>query len=78
VSAGGAGERWLMWEVRAAAGQVEALLAWVLHEAPAGAQVYSSEDRVVVIAEAASGVLADPPKDLLARPAHSWTFERVR
>jgi hypothetical protein len=78
MSERGAGERWLMWEVRAATGQVEALLAWALREAPAAAQVYRSEDRVVVIAEAASGVLADPPKELLARPAHSWTFERVR
>lgn len=67
-----------MWEARAAEDQVEPLLEWALREAPAQAQVYRSADRVVVIAEAPPDTLADPPNALLARPAHVWTFARVR
>jgi hypothetical protein len=75
---------WVMWEARAAAGQAEALLAWVLQRAPDGAQVYRSEDRVVLIARQIKEVsretepLPEPPPALVARPAHAWHFERVR
>lgn len=69
-----------MWEARAAAGRTEDLLGWVLAAAPAGASVYRAAgdaERVVVIDPAGVGVVADPPADLLARPAHSWDFQPV-
>jgi hypothetical protein len=67
---------WLMWEAKAPAERTDALLAWVLAEAPADAQVYRSADRVVVIAEGLDA-FADPPDDLVARPAYAWSFDRV-
>jgi hypothetical protein len=73
---------WLMWEAKAAPQRVADLLAWVLDHAPTSGQVYRSADRVVLIieapAEALIAAIADPPGDLLARPAYSWRFERVR
>ncbi len=68
---------WLMWEAKAASGQGEALLAWVLERAPDGSQVYRSEERVVVIAEVPA-LIADPPADLMDRSAYAWEFDRVR
>ena len=71
-----------MWEVRAADGQLEQLLAWVLPRLAESAQVYRSaagEPRVVVldptgeVAERLGGV----PAALVARPAHAWQFEAV-
>jgi hypothetical protein len=66
-----------MWEAKAPADRTDALLAWVLAQAPAGAQVYRSADRVVVIVEVAEA-FAEPPAELVARPAHAWRFDRVR
>ena len=66
-----------MWEARAADGETDALLEWLVGQAPEGAQIYRSTDRVVLIAEAPL-VLADPPEALVARPPHSWEFDRVR
>jgi hypothetical protein len=72
-----------MWEVRAAEGRLEQLLAWLLPRLPGTAQVYRSaagEPRVVVIdptGSAATG-LAGVPVELIARPAHAWDFEPVR
>ena len=67
----------LMWEVKAAAGRVDELLAYVLAHADAGADVYRSrDDRVVVIDPSGRGV-DDVPAELLDRPAHAWPFERV-
>ena len=66
-----------MWEAKAADGQADALLAWVLARAPEGAEVYRSAERVVVIA-AAPVVLEDPPAALMDRPAYGWEFDRVR
>jgi hypothetical protein len=68
---------WVMWEAKAAEGQVDRLLAWLLSHAPEGAQVYRSADRVVLIAEL-SAPLDEPPPPLLARPPHAWNFDRVR
>lgn len=70
--------RALMWEVRAAEGRLAELLAWVLeHAGPTGAVYRSSDERVVLIDDA--GVRpGEPPADLVRRPPHAWTFDRVR
>jgi hypothetical protein len=68
---------WVMWEARAAAGQTDALLKWLVGQAPEAAQIYRSADRVVLIAELPF-TLPDPPEVLVARPPHSWEFDRVR
>ncbi len=66
-----------MWEAKAAPGETDALLAWLLDRAPENAQVYRSTDRVVLIAELPVS-LDDPPQRLVARPPYSWEFERLR
>jgi hypothetical protein len=69
-----------MWEVRAADGRLEELLRYVLAQADPAAEVYRAggdEPRVVVIDPSGVGV-ADVPDELVARPAHSWPFDRVR
>jgi len=70
--------RWLMWEAKAAPGMTRELLAWALVRAPREAQIFGSEDRVVVICEVSPVPFPDPPAELIARPAQAWTFERVR
>ena len=74
-----------MWEARAADGRAAELLEWVLELAPAGSQVYRSADpdnadRVVVIdpTGTARHRLADPPAELIARPANAWDFDPIR
>ena len=71
-----------MWEVRAADGQLEPLLAWVLPRLARSAQVYRSaagEPRVVVLDPTGEVTerLAGVPPALIARPAHAWQFEAV-
>ena len=46
---------------------------------PAGSEVFSSTDRVVVIARWRGEplTLPDPPRDLVARPPHVWDFAPV-
>ena len=61
-----------------ARGRTRELLAWALARAPRDAQIYGSEDRVVVICPELPRCVPDPPAELVARAAHSWTFERVR
>ncbi|HWD03823.1 MAG TPA: hypothetical protein VG674_15380 [Amycolatopsis sp.] len=81
----------LMWEVRAAPGKQQELLAWVETTAVpaltatdglAAADVYlGGQDRVVVIArwgDATPARLPDPPEDLLARPTSQWPFRHHR
>ena len=67
----------LMWEARAADGRLDELIAYAkAHVAPA-AQVYRAAGgppRVVVIDPSGLGI-SDVPDELLARPAHQWTFE---
>ena len=65
-----------MWEVVAAAGRTDDLVAWAIDNSQPSAQVYRSADRVVVIDPAGHG-LSDPPEELVARPPHSWEFEPV-
>ena len=69
----------LMWEVRAAPGRLDELVAHVRAQADPSAQVFRSDDpdpRVVVIDPTGVGV-PDVPAELIARPPHQWTFEPV-
>jgi hypothetical protein len=69
-----------MWEVRAAPGRLEDLVAHVLTVAAPTAAVYrgaGGDGRVVVIDPTGVG-LADVPAELVAHPPHSWDFEPVR
>ncbi|QUH01625.1 hypothetical protein HUO13_13085 [Saccharopolyspora erythraea] len=77
----------LMWEVRAVPDRMPELLDWVdrtalplLRNASAADVYRSTEDRVVVVAHFPGEpvFLPDPPRELIARPAHQWTFERIR
>jgi hypothetical protein len=65
-----------MWEAKAAPGRVEDLVAFAVAHAAAGADVYRSADRVVVIDPSGAG-LAEVPADLLAREPQCWPFDRV-
>jgi hypothetical protein len=70
----------LMWEVRAADGRLDELVAYVdAHTDPAALIFRSAEPdpRVVVIDPAGRGV-ADVPSDLVARAPHVWPFEAVQ
>lgn len=80
--AGGGPARTLMWEAKAAPGQADALLAWLLDASPEGL-VFRSGDRVVLVVDPEPSDLPragvpDPPAELLARPVHAWRFDRVR
>lgn len=69
----------LMWEVRAADGRLEELLALVSARADPSARIFSSagaDPRVVVIDPSERGV-PDVPADLMARPPHQWRFDEV-
>ena len=69
----------LMWEVRAADGRLEDLIAFVDSHADPRALVFSSGDpdpRVVVIDPSGQGV-HEVPDDLVARAPHAWPFEQV-
>jgi hypothetical protein len=68
-----------MWEARAADGRLAELVAWVDATADREALIFRADDaapRVVLIDPTGRG-LPDAPADLLARPAHQWTFEPV-
>jgi hypothetical protein len=68
-----------MWEVRAADGRLAELIDFVSAHADPSAQIYRSggnDPRVVVIDPTERG-LPDVPGELVARPAHEWTFEAV-
>jgi type IV secretory pathway TrbF-like protein len=68
-----------MWEVSAAEGRLDELIAFVLATADPSAHVYRSAGpvpRVVVIDPTGQGI-AEVPADLIARPAHSWEFEPI-
>ena len=68
-----------MWEVRAADGREDELLAHVLDNAAPEAQVFRSADtppRLVVIDPTGRGITG-VPVELLARPPHEWRFEPV-
>lgn len=69
----------LMWEVRAAEGRLDELVAFVVAAADPSAQIFRSgepDPRVVVIDPSERGIDA-LPDGLVARPPHSWRFEPV-
>jgi hypothetical protein len=69
----------LMWEVRAAPGRLDELVAYVDAHADPSAQLYRADGpdpRVVLIDPAGRGV-PDVPAELVARPPHAWSFEPV-
>lgn len=78
-----------MWEVKAHPEYLTELLSWICDYAlprietdplHASSEVYSSTDnRVVVISHwrSAAVELADPPRHLIERAAHSWDFSPV-
>ena len=68
-----------MWEVRAADGRLDELVAFVVSAADPSAQIYRADGpdpRVVVIDPSGHG-LSDVPAGLAARPPHAWSFEPV-
>jgi hypothetical protein len=70
----------VMWEVRAAEGRVDQLLEHVMAHADPAAAVYRSTHgapRVVVIDPTGRG-LSEVPEQLVARPAHAWSFVQLR
>ena len=67
----------LMWEVKAADGRLDELLAHVLAHADPGADVYRSRDGRVVVIDPTGRGLDDVPAELLDRPPHAWPFEQV-
>lgn len=67
-----------MWEARAADGKLDALVSWVLANAPDDSDIYSSADDRVVVIDGSGRAMPEPPTDLVARPPHSWDFEPVR
>ena len=79
MSGEGSAARTVMWEVRAAQGNLDELVAFVEAHAHPSAQVYRADGpdpRVVVIDPTGSGV-PDPPPGLAARPPHQWAFDEV-
>jgi hypothetical protein len=69
-----------MWEVRAAEGRLDELVAYVLARADPAAQVYRSPDpepRIVVVDPSGRGIDEVPP-ELVARQPHQWHFEQLR
>jgi hypothetical protein len=69
----------VMWEARAAQGRLDELIAFVRVHANPQARLYRGADgppRVVVIDPSGQGI-PDVPSELVARPAHQWTFEPI-
>lgn len=78
-----------MWEIRAYPHHFPELLAWVcdiavpsieIQPLHISSDIYSSaDDRIVVISRwrGEPTPLPDPPRDLVARSAHSWDFTPV-
>jgi hypothetical protein len=69
----------LMWEVRAADGRLDELLAYADADADPSAEIYAAADpdpRVVVLDPTGRGVV-DVPPELVARAPHAWAFDRV-
>jgi hypothetical protein len=69
----------LMWEVRAAEGRLDDLVAYADAHADPSATIYRAgppDPRVVVIDPSGRG-LPDVPPELVARPPHAWPFDQV-
>lgn len=72
------GDDVLMWEVRAAEGRLDDLMAYAKEHAHPSAQIYaaSEPDRLVLIDPSGHGLLG-VPTELIARPPHEWPFRRI-
>ena len=69
----------LMWEVRAAEGRLDELVAYVERLADPRAQLYRADGpdpRLVLIDPSGRGV-DGVPAELMARAPHAWRFEAV-
>jgi hypothetical protein len=66
-----------MWEVRAADGRQDDLLAHVLAYADPAADVYRGAGGRVVVIDPTGRGLSDVPAELVARPPHAWPGEPV-
>jgi hypothetical protein len=73
-----------MWEARCEPGRVEEAVAWALavgaSSGAAGAEVFRSEDRVVLLTRwvgPTSWVEPDPDPAVVTR-CHAWPFEAVQ
>lgn len=67
----------LMWEAVANEASVDELVAYVATHADPSADVYRSSDARVVIIDPTGRGVPDAPAELMARPPHQWSFERV-
>jgi hypothetical protein len=67
----------VMWEVRAAEGRIEDLIAHVAAHADPAADVYRSADGRVVVIDPTGRGLSEVPGELVARPPHVWGFQQV-
>lgn len=74
--------RVVMWEVRSAAGRLAELERFVRGVVPAEARVYRSphgdDDERLVVVDPQAGPVPPLPPELVARPPHSWRFERIQ
>ena len=66
-----------MWEAKAAPDRADELVAFVLHHADPEAEVFRSADHRVVVIDPTGRGVAEVPGELVARPPHVWSFERV-
>jgi hypothetical protein len=68
-----------MWEVRAADGRLDELVAFVLAAADPSAQVFRADapDPRVVLLDPSGHGISDVPAELVARPPHAWSFQAV-
>jgi hypothetical protein len=69
----------LMWEVRAADGRLDDLIAFARLHADRTAEIYvaTDPDRLVLIDPSRRG-LPEVPYGLVARPPHQWVFSKLR
>jgi hypothetical protein len=67
----------LMWEVKAADGRTDDLVAYVRDHADPAADVYRSADERVVVIDPTGHGLPEVPAELVARAPHAWAFEPV-
>ena len=67
----------VMWEAKAASGRIDELLAWAHERAEPAAALYRSADERVVVIDPSGAGLPQVPAELVARPAHVWSFEPV-
>jgi hypothetical protein len=67
-----------MWEVRAAEGRLDDLLAYAMQNADSAAEIYAANDpdRLVLIDPSGRG-LPDVPAEFVARAPNEWQFRKL-